>query len=405
MNMSIAVYRYILFQPSVTHASRGTETNSFDFFSRHLNERLMFCSLSHIGETLTGKLVDRLRNRCIQTCQIWNLYGPAETTLGASYYQIPCILNQTSIPIGQPFPNYRCLIVDDFLQPAISGCQGELLVGGVGVFAGYLGHDELTKQVLISIDGHLFYRTGDLVKLDNKGYLYYVGRKDHQIKLRGQRIELGEIEGCILGASAQVTACVVDRWNENHLVAYIQSYDIEERQVREHCREHLPPFMMPSVFVLLKQLPLNSNGKIDRKRLPLPDFSSSMAKAPDISDPLKNPIEQQVHDLWCGVLQLKNVKIPTSSNFFSIGGHSLLAIELYHTYQLSFNFDSDSSILALFLRAATIVEHAKVLETLKSSGRNSKQWLPLNIRKGTVEVSVILDSNATCIYVWQTRKS
>ncbi|CAF4860127.1 unnamed protein product, partial [Rotaria sp. Silwood2] len=114
-----------------------------------------------------------------------------------------------TIPIGRLLPGYRCVILDDFSQPVFTGEEGELFVGGVGVFAGYLARNELTKKALVDIDGEQFYRTGDLVRFDSDGLLYYVGRKDHQVKVHGQRIELGEIERCLLQASSDVSHCVV----------------------------------------------------------------------------------------------------------------------------------------------------------------------------------------------------
>ena len=153
-----------------------------------------------------------------------------------------------------------------------SSQEGELFVGGVGVFAGYLDRDDLTAKVLVQINNEIFYRTGDLVRIDHNGLLHYISRKDFQIKLHGQRIELGEIERCLHNTS--ISACVVIKWGDDHLVAYVQSADINEKQLREHCQSHLPPHMIPSIFIVLKELPLNANGKIDRKCLPSPDLSS-----------------------------------------------------------------------------------------------------------------------------------
>ncbi|CAF1563671.1 unnamed protein product, partial [Adineta steineri] len=150
--------------------------------------------------------------------------------------------------------------------------EGELFVGGMGVFAGYFRRDDLSAKALIDINGQLFYRTGDLVRMDDNGLFHYIDRKDFQIKLHGQRIELGEIEQCLLRTS--ISACVVIKWNDDHLVAYVQTSDIDENVLRKHCQSHLPPHMIPSLFVILDKLPLNSNGKIDRKLLPPPDFSS-----------------------------------------------------------------------------------------------------------------------------------
>jgi acetyltransferase-like isoleucine patch superfamily enzyme len=199
------------------------------------------------------------------------LYGPAEATIGCTLYLVDKSANLYDIPMDKPIPNYRCEVRDAFGQSVIIGQDGELYIGGVGVFAGYLGRDDLTEKSLIDINGELFYRTGDLVRMDNNGFLHYRGRKDHQIKLHGQRIELGEIERCLLDTS--ISDCVVIKWGDDHLIAYVRSSDINEEQLREHCQSHLPPHMIPSIFIVLKQLPLNANGKIDRKRLPSPNFS------------------------------------------------------------------------------------------------------------------------------------
>ncbi|CAF1675391.1 unnamed protein product, partial [Adineta ricciae] len=141
-------------------------------------------SVCCIGEPFPLKLLDVLKNSVDSTCRIWNLYGPAETTLVATYHVIALTSEMRNIPIGRLLPGYQYVIVDEFSQPVTLNQEGELLVGGVGVFAGYLGREDLTKKALVDIDGQVFYRTGDLVRLDNDGLLYYVGRKDHQIKLR-----------------------------------------------------------------------------------------------------------------------------------------------------------------------------------------------------------------------------
>ncbi len=133
-------------------------------------------------------------------------------------------------------------------QSALLNEKYKLFVGGVGVFAGYLGRDDLTVKVLIKIDGKIFYRTGDLVRMDHNGLLHYQGRKDHQIKLHGQRIELGEIERCLLNTS--ISACVVMKWDDDHLVAYVQSSQMNEEQLREHCQSRLPSYMIPSIFMI-----------------------------------------------------------------------------------------------------------------------------------------------------------
>ena len=290
--------------------------------------------------------------------------------------------DQSSVPIGRLLPGYQCVILDDFLEPVFVGQEGELFVGGVGVFAGYLGRDDLTKQVLVNIHGQLFYRTGDLVRFDSNGLFYYVGRKDHQIKLHGQRIELGEIERCLLDASSKVSGCVVVKWGEDHLVAYVQSDDMEEEQLREHCRSHLAPFMVPSMFIVLEQLPLNANGKLDRKRLPTPDFSrlslsGKMNRHVEPSDEL----ETRIHSLWCEVLRCSSIS--TIDSIFTIGGHSLILIQLYHRYKTMFDFDTRLVTIGQMFQHPTIVDHARFIQlALVSEQRHQEPWLPLNITEG-----------------------
>ncbi|CAF5181234.1 unnamed protein product, partial [Rotaria sp. Silwood1] len=154
------------------------------------------------------------------------------------------------------------------------------------------------------------YRTGDLVRMDKSGLLHYQGRKDFQIKLHGQRIELGEIERCLLNTS--ITACVVIKWDDDHLIAYVQGSDIDEEQLRKHCQSHLPPHMVPSLFIVLDKLPLNANGKIDRKHLPPPSslFSKSLPLDYSNNSEIKtalDEIESAVHTLWCDILQQNHI--------------------------------------------------------------------------------------------------
>jgi hypothetical protein len=281
-----------------------------------------------------------------------------------------------------PLPNYRCIIKDKFSQNVIINQEGELYIGGVGVFAGYLGSDDLTEKALIEIDGELFYRTGDLVRMDNIGLLHYQGRKDHQIKLHGQRIELGEIEQCLLNTS--VSACVAMKWGDDHLVAYIQSSDMNEEQLRQHCRSHLPSHMIPSIFVMIEKLPLNINGKIDRKRLPSPDFSSLTLPLLNESDSPCNQLEERVHDVWCQVLRRDGQRISTTTSFFSVGGHSLLFIEMYHRYQSLFDFDTRELSIAPLLQQPTIAQHVRLLQQTTSNDMKSTQWHALHITQSNI---------------------
>src|SRR5579862_275188 len=273
--------------------------------------------LLYIGEPCSVKLVNLIISNVTEQCCIWNLYGPAEATINCTLYPIDRSDNLDDISIGKPMPNYSSIVRDEFLREVIVGEEGELYVGGVGVFAGYLRRDDLTAKTLIEIDGELFYRTGDLVQIDNNGLLHYRGRKDHQIKLHGQRIELGEIERCLLETS--ISASVVIEWGDDHLVAYVQTSDMNEKQLHEYCQLHLPPHMIPSKFIILEKLPLNPNGKIDRKLLPSPDFShlssTNLQNDLELLQP-RNEIEVTVHHIWCEIFH--HIQISIDTNIFTI---------------------------------------------------------------------------------------
>jgi hypothetical protein len=328
------------------------------------------------------KLAKLIAKHINKNCPIWNLCGPAETTLQSLVHQVNLTEDTDNIPLGKPLPNYHCIIQDAYTQPVIIGQEGELLMAGVGIFAGYLGRDDLTDKALIEIDGEIFYRTGDLVRMDNNGLLHYQGRKDYQIKLHGQRIELGEIERCLLKTS--ISACVVMKRGDDHLVAYVQTSDMNETQLRQHCQSHLPPHMIPSIFIVLEKLPLNTNGKIDRKRLPSPNLLSSTLPLSNELDSPCNQLEERVHAVWCQVLRRDGERISTTRSFFSIGGHSLLFIELYHRYQSLFDFDTRELSIAPLLQQPTIIQHVQLLQQNTINDMKSTQWHTLHITQGRI---------------------
>ncbi|CAF0798682.1 unnamed protein product [Adineta steineri] len=350
-------------------------------------------SICCAGEPFSVKFRTLIAKIGIPHCTVWNLYGSTETTLVSTYHLVDIKSSNASISVGRSLPNYQSLLLNKFLQSTSIRQKGELFTGGVGVFVGYLGHDNLTSKVLIEIDGELFYRVGDLVHMDDNGLLHYRGRKDHQIKLHGQRIELGEIERCLLNITS-ISACVVMKWNDDYLVAYIQSSHINEEQLRQHCQAHLPPHMIPSLFIILDKLPLNPNGKVDRKQLPSPDFSLSTLLSSDESDTPLNQFEERIHTIWCQVLHCNKNHISRNTSFFSVGGHSLRFIELYYRYQSLFNFDAHSLSIGLFLQQPTIRQHAQLLQTLPSNDTQTTRWQSLHINQGITsspQKSIFLD--------------
>ncbi|CAF1522001.1 unnamed protein product, partial [Adineta steineri] len=334
----------------------------FSFFIETCQSIHNLClrSLCISGEAFTSDLSKVLTSYIAEKCLIWNIYGPAET-INSTFQRIYPAAKTTTIPIGLPMPNYLCLILDPYMQGVLINGEGELYLGGVGVFSSYLGRDDLTSQALIEIDHELFYRTGDLVTMESEGLLHYQGRKDHQIKLHGQRIELGEIERCLLNITS-ISACVVIKWNVDYLVAYVQSSHVNEAQLHQHCQSHIPPHMIPSIFIILDKLPLNQNGKIDRKLLPPPQFSSThLANSKELLLPT-NDIEVSIHHIWCDIF--KQTHISTDTNIFTIGGHSLLTMQLFHQYKIHFHLEQNQNTLSIsnLFQHPTIIHHAQLVQ-------------------------------------------
>ena len=321
------------------------------------------------------------------SCSLINIYAPAECTISALIYKIKPTDNEIPeiVPIGRCLPGRKVLVLDHNDQQVIPDGRniGEIFLGGVGIFKGYLNEPEASKRVLVrfpNTDG-VFYRTGDLGKITSQGQLVFVGRVDFQVKLRGQRIELGEIEAAIMRFSSEITNCVVvklNHGNDEHLVAYVQSkVPLDISMLHDECTKYLPLYMVPSLFVLIDRFPLNPNGKLDRKALPPPDFSLLLAFKSTVTDEQPHTdIERHVSSIWCQVLNLASIPSTTSS-FFKLGGNSLLLIKLHHIYQTQFHRTTNISDL---FRRATIIDHAQLLEAHQIV--SEPQWQSFHITKG-----------------------
>ncbi|MFN2235434.1 MAG: non-ribosomal peptide synthetase, partial [Anaerolineales bacterium] len=267
---------------------------------------------------------------------LYNEYGPTETVAGCSAYRIGPDEQLTGpVSIGRPISNTYFYVLDNQLQPVPIGAPGELYIGGVGVARGYLNRPELTAKVFISDhfsdqpDARM-YKTGDLVRYLPDGNLIFLGRIDHQIKIRGFRVELGEIEA-VLGQHPAVSKSAVivreDSPGDKRLVAYIVP-ELQEtgllREVRRFLKEKVPEYMIPSAFVLLDKLPLTSNGKLDREALPLPDQVRPELDSTIVAP--RTPVEQRITAIWKDVLGMEQIGV--HDNFFELGGHSLLATQV-----------------------------------------------------------------------------
>ncbi|WP_156103776.1 non-ribosomal peptide synthetase, partial [Pectobacterium betavasculorum] len=261
---------------------------------------------------------------------LFNAYGPTEATVNATVHRIEPINNTGCI--GRPLANTRVYVLDKNGEPASIGVAGELFIGGAGVARGYLNRDELTAACFVADpfvnqpDARM-YKTGDRVRWYDDGSLEYLGRNDHQVKIRGFRIELGEIEAR-LRSHAQVADCVVTTWREGsaeaRLVAYYLAPEPQDAvELRAWVAGQLPEYMLPAAWIHLAAWPLTSNGKLDRKALPVPDMAAYALQgyvAPQGS------IETTLATLWADLLEVEQVG--RYDNFFALGGHSLLAVQL-----------------------------------------------------------------------------
>ncbi|EJL23397.1 MupA/Atu3671 family FMN-dependent luciferase-like monooxygenase [Novosphingobium sp. AP12] len=262
---------------------------------------------------------------------VMNMYGPTETTVWSAVHTLES--GDAAPPLGRPLLNQQIYILDRRAQPVRQGTPGELVIGGAGVVRGYHARPELTAERFTAHPfnpGERAYRTGDLARQRADGTLEFLGRLDHQVKIRGYRIELGEIESA-LTAHADVTEAVVVARKEGaatRLVAYLapRTGAPAVEDLRAYLRERLPDFMVPGNFVLLEALPRTPNGKIDRNALPEPVSVVVSNDEADGGAPASG-IEAQIQAIWCDLLKLPQVRL--TENFFDIGGHSLLAIQVH----------------------------------------------------------------------------
>ena len=264
---------------------------------------------------------------------VTNMYGPTETTIWSTTFDVHGAPD--SIPIGRPIANTQIYILDGHQELVPVGVAGELVIGGDGVVRGYHRRAELSAERFVPDPwsrkpGARMYRTGDLARYRGDGTIEFLGRIDHQVKIRGYRIELGEIE-TELGRHPAIQECVVlareDGGGDPRLVGYFvpKGAAPAPEELREHLRETLPEFMVPALFVTLDAMPLTPNGKIDRKQLPAPEQQTARTQAPFVAP--KNALETMIADAWRDTLKLENVG--AEDNFFDLGGHSLLVVQVH----------------------------------------------------------------------------
>jgi amino acid adenylation domain-containing protein len=303
-------------------------------------------SLISAGEACTAEVVRRWsRDR-----QMINAYGPTETTVCAT--MTAPLGSDEPLSIGRAMENMRVYVLDESLNPVAAGMSGEIFVGGIGVARGYLNQPGLTAERFIpepwgGRPGARMYRTGDIGRYLANGNIEFVGRRDHQVKLRGFRIELGEVEAALAQHPAVRDAVAIvrhsEQTNQARLVAYVvadQAHTPSAAELREHLKQRLPEYMLPNSYVFLESLPLTTNGKVDRKRLP----EETGARVSAVRVAARTDLERKLVDVWREVLEVDAIGM--DENFFDLGGHSLLMLQLQG--RLKAVLQRDLSMMELF---------------------------------------------------------
>jgi amino acid adenylation domain-containing protein len=281
------------------------------------------------GEALPQDLAESLLGR---VGELWNLYGPTETTIWSTAARIE---RASDITIGRPVANTAVFIASSSRALLPIGAAGEIWIGGAGVASGYHGRPDLTAERFVSaafgtVRDFRLYRTGDLGRWRADGRLEHLGRLDTQVKIRGFRIELGEIEAALLALTEVRQAVVVARdagYSDRRLVAYIvyePGADLTVSEVRRHLRATLPDYMIPSLVVGITAVPLTPNGKVDRAALPDP-FGGTANDSAEYEPPT-SAMEVLLASVWSDVLKVERIGL--NDNFFHLGGHSLLSLRV-----------------------------------------------------------------------------
>ncbi|WP_157762223.1 non-ribosomal peptide synthetase [Nocardia yamanashiensis] len=326
------------------------------------------------GEAFTSDVVQAFRR--VSDAPLHNLYGPTEFTVHATYAPVAEDV-QGAVPIGRPVWNARAYVLDSRLHPVAPGVAGELYLAGDQLARGYVGRADLTADRFVANplgNGERMYRTGDLVRRTAAGDIVYMGRTDFQVKLRGLRIELGEIESALTAFDSVGQAVVVmnsDPRTGDRLVGYVvptavaaESTDtaatLDIDALRAHLASRLPSYMVPAALVVLDAMPLNANGKLNRKALPEAEFEATVFRVPS------TPIEEIVAGVFAELLGVE--RVGADDDFFALGGNSLVATRV--AARLGAALDTRVPVRVLF-EAPTVAGLAVMVERQAGRGRRA----------------------------------
>lgn len=335
------------------------------------------------GEALQQALVNEIYHHC-KVERIYNLYGPTETTTYSTVYLAEKNNERTMVPIGKPILGTQILLLDHHQQPVPKLVRGEIYIGGEGVASGYCQREEENKQRFVHLHekNMKFYRTGDLARVNHAGELEYLGRIDQQIKIRGFRIEPDEISQVLKKHSQIAQAYVMTHPeidNGQQLIAYIvakEDQEIDSVELGNWLKQSLPEYMVPQYFQILKRLPINLNGKIDRAALPLPGRRTL------VQDEKYTEIETALVKMWQELLGKSSFQ--RLDNFFHVGGHSLLAARLQANikkmFDIAFNLEE-------IFENPTIAAIAKIVHERKEQNNHLAQKFEILKRPQEIPLS------------------
>ncbi|HML18776.1 MAG TPA: amino acid adenylation domain-containing protein, partial [Bryobacteraceae bacterium] len=334
--------------PSVMQATPATWRALIDAGWKGSRELKILCG----GESLTRELADQLLTR---SAELWNMYGPTETTIWSTIHRVTP--GEGPVSIGRPIDNTQVYVLDSAQHPVPDGVIGELYIGGHGLARGYFHREQLTAErfVMVEAAGNTrLYRTGDIARWRRDGTLECLGRADNQVKIRGFRVELEEIEA-VLTQHPEVRAAAVAAWPDASGNLALAGYVVTagDPDLRDFLRDHLPEYMIPSVFVRMQELPLTSNRKVDRRKLPPPALRRELAPA-DLSE---TDEERRLAGIWESVLGLANIGV--DDDFFRSGGHSLLVPKLLSRVEQTFGLRLP---MASLFAAPSIRKFARLLK-------------------------------------------
>lgn len=320
------------------------------------------------GEALPNHLAEQLKQTF--SCEIYNMYGPTETTVWSAMQNVR---SEERVTIGKPIANTRAYILNRHRSILPIGVPGELCISGEGIARGYLNRPELTEEKFVDnpyAPGERMYRTGDLARWLPDGNIEYLGRMDEQVKIRGYRIELGEIEHAIRRLAGIRDAAVIareDQWGDKYICAYVvgevEGNEVDVAQIKSELAKLFPSYMLPAYFHSMNELPVTTNGKLNKRALPEPELRGNK----DYAAP-RNQMEASVVTVFKDVLNLEQVSIHDS--FFELGGHSLKATRVVNAIESTIG--TRIPLRVLFERSSV----AELAEYLKHAQENTYEEIP-----------------------------